>query len=75
MLSYLVAALISFYTALKLILVYVYGFAVLWEGVPESLDRGPGDGFFMLFVPPLALIFWLVCVAMIRFVASRWGDN
>ena len=66
-----VAAPLCLFAALLAILILLYGVEVLWGGMPEAIDRGPGDGFFMFLVPPLALVLWLVSVGVISAVASR----
>ncbi len=66
-----VAAPLCLFAALQAILILLYGVEVLWGDIPEASDRGPGDGFFMLLVPPLALVLWLVSVGIISAVASR----
>ena len=71
----LLAAPLSLVASLQLILIYMYGFEVLWEGVPESIERGPGDGFFMFLVPPFAFVLWLVFVAVVWILAPRLRDR
>ena len=67
----IVAAPICLFAAFFAVLIFLYGVDMLWEGIPESMERGPGDGFFIFMVPPVALVFWLVSVVLIRTFASR----
>ncbi len=69
------SAPLCFVIALLLILIYLYGIDVLWNGIPEEINRGPGDGFFMLLAPPFAFILWLVSIIVIRKIAGKYQSR
>lgn len=56
---------------MKAATIWMYGVAVLWNGIPEALDRGPGDGFVILFAMPVAVILWVIAVGCINTFVKR----
>jgi hypothetical protein len=67
----IVSAPLCLFVAVEAVLVLMYGIEVLWAGVPESINRGPGDGMmFGLLALPVGFFLWLGAVSLI-FVSTR----
>ena len=60
-----------FYIIMKAVTIWLYGVEVLWNGIPEAIDRGPGDGLVVLFALPAAFLLWVIAVAYITSFVRR----